>query len=65
MVSFNSNTEGSRESKEDQWDYRFGHSGMRSLQMLAKEKLMNGSDYGKEPMHSSMEELSLLLLSTT
>ena len=38
-------TQGSRESSEDIWHRRFGHLGMRSLQTLAKGKLVNGFDY--------------------
>ena len=33
------------ESKEDRWHRRFGHLGARNLQILAKEKLVNGFDY--------------------
>ena len=31
--------------KEDKWHRRFGHLGMRSLQTLAKGKLVTGFDY--------------------
>lgn len=34
-----------QESKEDKWHRRFGHLGVRSLQKLATEKLVNGFDY--------------------
>ena len=34
-----------QESKEDKWHRRFGHLGVRNLQKLAKEKLVNGFDY--------------------
>ena len=38
-------TQGDRESKEDKWHRRFGHLGVRSLQKLANEQLVNGFDY--------------------
>ena len=45
--SFHSNTAETQviESKEDKWHRRFGHLGEKSLQTLAKEKLVNGFDY--------------------
>ena len=38
-------TQDSQELKEDKWHRRFGHLGMRSLQTLAKGKLVTGFDY--------------------
>ena len=38
-------TQYSQELKEDKWHRRFGHLGMRSLQTLAKGKLVTGFDY--------------------
>ena len=35
----------SKETKDDTWHRRYGHLGVRSLQKLAKEKLVNDFDF--------------------